>query len=547
MAHVSAVAAVAASTNNYNSPHSQQKRPAPLDIPDDHEEPPRLDGRPRRLTISDTSDSEEDSPILTALDSSAALILVHDDSGEPQNINFDFSDDEDGEDDGDIVSPVFEIRRTSIPQLPPVRVFLYLLSPFLKLGALTTLTVADRLPLKYGLPALFVCAIASAFSRQVWYLLARYMRKADLMEIVCDTFAKSRRKEEAAEVYQVECEARDSESVRLLLPYLPPNLILRLLVVLLCGGAVFFLSLGQSLGSQRVVFASWLSILTYIAWLTCVIYAHAKGVLYVEDDTSSTWKGIFTIAFTFCTSSTLPLYASLKSGQNPISTAKTPKSRSFRVLSLFSVSCATLLVLPVVIFAALPNIPQTRSSSAQHSSSLSAATLLLGTAQPLLTIPVLPIRVARTNINLTHTLIVPLLIILTFALSLFPPPSQLTSLSITIITATTFALALASTYLLPCILHISVHTFKRPINIVIPRTPLLPTPSGSSGSGNGWASSGLAPTEARADVNELLQRKERALQQRQLRKRIVWDVGVWVQLGVFAVCATLALASLVSR
>lgn len=195
MAHVSAVAAVAASTNNYNSPHSQQKRPAPLDIPDDHEEPPRLDGRPRRLTISDTSDSEEDSPILTALDSSAALILVHDDSGEPQNINFDFSDDEDGEDDGDIVSPVFEIRRTSIPQLPPVRVFLYLLSPFLKLGALTTLTVADRLPLKYGLPALFVCAIASAFSRQVWYLLARYMRKADLMEIVCDTFAKSRRKE----------------------------------------------------------------------------------------------------------------------------------------------------------------------------------------------------------------------------------------------------------------------------------------------------------------------------------------------------------------
>jgi len=47
--------------------------------------------------------------------------------------------------------------------------------------------------------------------------------------------------------------------------------------------------------------------------------------------------------------------------------------------------------------------------------------------------------------------------------------------------------------------------------------------------------------------DELLQRKEIALQRRQARKRIVWDIGVWLQLGLFAVGSALALSGLVSR
>lgn len=35
-------------------------------------------------------------------------------------------------------------------------------------------------------------------------------------------------------------------------------------------------------------------------------------------------------------------------------------------------------------------------------------------------------------------------------------------------------------------------------------------------------------TATRSVYDELLQRKERALQKRQSRKRIVWDVGVWL-------------------
>ncbi|KAF6747852.1 hypothetical protein DFP72DRAFT_1074939 [Ephemerocybe angulata] len=586
MATTAAMAAIAASSR-HNSPYAHHKRPTPLSINTEDDNEPRFDGRPRRLSLGAESSDDEDSPILSALDSSAALILVHDDDAQDAANHFEFSDDDgDPEEHDDIVSPIFEIRRTSIPPLPPTTVFLYLLAPFLKLGALSILPAGAELPLRYGLPALFVLAIASAFSRQIWYLLARYLRKADLTEILCDTFAKARGKERQRRIVRLCVRVGTAvyssflailylhESIHLLLPYLPQPILLRLLVILICGTTVFFLSLGPSLGSKRVVFASWLSILIYVAWLICASFAHAKGSLFVESGwihgTPSVWKGIFAIAFTFCTSSSLPLYASLKSGRNPVSTTKTPRSRSFRILSFISVLCATLLILPIVIFAAKPNIPATRSSSLQIPhflegtllgklphidpsikairtalASLSAAILLLGTPQPLLTIPALPIRVARTTINLTRTLLVPSIIILTLVFSLLSPTSFGLHF-ITFLALTTVALALTSTYILPCILHICVHFFKRPVSIVVPRTPMLPTtstPATSTGPGPG-VSPDATP---RTLTDELLLRKERALQRKQFRKRIVWDVGVWVQLGVFAVGGALAAASLVSR
>lgn len=196
MATTATIAAVVASNNKnkVNSPYGQQtRRPTPLPLPDDEDHLPRLDTRPRNLPVGSEDSDNEDSPEPSAIDSSAALILVHDDSQDSQN-PFDFSDEDDGEDD-DIVSPIFEIRRTTIPPLPPRNVFLYLLAPFLKFGALNILPAADRLDLKYGLPALFLFAICSAFSRQLWYMLARYLRKADLPEVLCDTFAKARGKE----------------------------------------------------------------------------------------------------------------------------------------------------------------------------------------------------------------------------------------------------------------------------------------------------------------------------------------------------------------
>lgn len=146
----------------------------------------------------DASDGE-DSP-LSALDSSTALILVHDDEDE-EDSHFLFTDDEDereggreDEDDDELVSPMFELRRSAVfPPLPPSLVFLYLLMPYLRLGALSM--PYTQLPLKYGLPALFLSALAAAFTRQIWYMLARYVRKAKMSDVLLDTFARGRDKE----------------------------------------------------------------------------------------------------------------------------------------------------------------------------------------------------------------------------------------------------------------------------------------------------------------------------------------------------------------
>lgn len=42
----------------------------------------------------------------------------------------------------------------------------------------------------------------------------------------------------------------------------------------------------------------------------------------------------------------------------------------------------------------------------------------------------------------------------------------------------------------------------------------------------------MKPTHARSRTlgDELLQRKERALQRKQFKKRVVWDIGVWALL-----------------
>lgn len=135
---------------------------------------------------------------------------------------------------------------------------------------------------------------------------------------------------------------------------------------------VAYLSYARSLRSRRIVFTTWLSIATYVAWLGCTIYAHIHGLLEAHSSAAPIWQGIgafynnitpidmlnfcaATTAFAFCSSSTLPLYASLKSTSHPISTSKTPRSRSFRMLSLFSAAIAISLLLPSVIFSAFPN------------------------------------------------------------------------------------------------------------------------------------------------------------------------------------------------
>ena len=137
-----------------------------------------------------------------------------------------------------------------------------------------------------------------------------------------------------------------------------------------------------------------------------------------------------------------------------------------------------------------------------------AASLLLSIPSLVITTPALPIPFSlrrATNFPLSKALTY----LLTIALSVLPASVTRVGSDIVLL------LAFASTYMVPALLHIVIHNFRRPLSIVIP--PTTPNTSGP-----------LTPSDSRND--ELLQRKERTLQRRRLGRRLVWDIGVWVML-----------------
>ncbi|KAK0464339.1 uncharacterized protein EV420DRAFT_1037420 [Desarmillaria tabescens] len=469
----------------------------------------------RRLSISSSGSS---SPVLSSLDSSSALILVHDDD-----------DDDNTRYDDDDTDALFEIGRPFVQPLEPSVVLLYLLSPFLKLGA--TLLPYTGLPLKLGLPALFLFAVLAAFIRRIWYMLARYTRKGDVEDIVLDSFARRRGRGKerlrsvlrsvvrggtgALRVFLAALYIRESAEV--LLPLLPSDLPFSPEPVLCIGIAVVVLPfcLAQSLASKRIVYCTGLSILTYILWLTLVAVAYHKGTLKTNPSWTkmgSLWQGITTIAFAFTSSTTLSLYASLKAGIPSVTTAKRPISHSFMPLSLISVAVAVLLTFPLMIFASPPSQLRIEEEFGYpldpYIIFFNSLTLLLTVPSILVTLPSLPIpeRVRQsTNVPLSKLAI----FALTSLLSLVP------ATIFAVVSDVLLACCLSSTYILPAFLHIVIHYFKRPLSIIMPSTP---SPYHRSGE------------DSPSSHDELLQRKERALQRSQTRKRIIWDMGVWVLL-----------------
>ncbi|KAJ7022427.1 hypothetical protein C8F04DRAFT_1223887 [Mycena alexandri] len=447
---------------------------------------------PRRLSTS--SSSGESSPILANFNSSTSLILVHDDDDESSS-PFDFPDEDEDVPD----SPEFEIRRAYSPPMAPSLVFLYLLSPYLKLGAL--FLPNTQLPLKFGIPPLLIFAVLSAFSRQIWYMLARYMRKADLEDIVLDAFARGRGRERQRTWLRTIVRGGTGllrvlvafiylrESVHIILPLLPEDLPLPPRPVVTGAFTLLLLPLvsAQSLGSKRIVYATWTSIATYLIWFCCVAVAHANGTLEINPGwlrMGTFWQGITTTAFAFTSSSTLPLYASLKAGTPPSGLSKSSASRSFRTLSSLSVVVAVGFTLPLIFFTAHQN------AAIPFIASLNALTLLLAIPSVLVTAPPFPIpahvRRATSALPAPFSKHLPFLIL---AASLSLVPSRVAR----VLSDVLLACACAGTFFLPALVHITTHFFKRPLAI-------------------------------------LLQRKERALQKRQFRKRVVWDVGVWTLL-----------------
>ncbi|PSR72224.1 hypothetical protein PHLCEN_2v11899 [Hermanssonia centrifuga] len=441
---------------------------------------------PRSATSSDSFGSGRRSPI-HGFDSSAALILVpeteeheeqYGDFAEHDTTPFDFSsDDEEREDEEQLDEP----RSSTVPPLSSISVFLYLLSPLLKLGALLSIDEAAELPLNWALPALFFFAGLCAFTRQIWYMLAKYVRRADTEEVLLETFTRGRGRERRRQnirsaVRLITGLLRVSlgavylrASADAVLPLVPERLLLpsRITVSAILALGISPLCFASSLDASTVLYATWTSVASYTAWVACTAYAHGQGILDIstrDESLGTLWQGLSIIAFTFTTSSTLPLYAALKGTREP--GVKYKRSKSFKLLSALAIIIATLLILPPTIFRTMTTAPvgpisfsnsyvwnpttQSRSQETQSPTLafkslmafLSAATLVLSIPSLLVTTPPFRIPVAiRRNTNLPISRI--LLFFTILIISLLPSPVfRITSDAVLV-------LAFFSTYAVP--------------------------------------------------------------------------------------------------
>jgi hypothetical protein len=113
------------------------------------------------------------------------------------------------------------------------------------------------------------------------------------------------------------------------------------------------------------------------------------------------------------------------------------------------------------------------------------------------------------------------------------------------------AAAFIATYFFPALMHVTIHNFRRPLSLIMPsRTPSDgPPPTSSTATytnrhhtedhGNNESSgSPLLPRGSPIPLSdELLRRKETALQWKQWKKRLVWDIAAWVLVGPVSLLA----------
>jgi hypothetical protein len=128
--------------------------------------------------------SSVDSESAPGLSASRLILLPNDDLEE-------YTTDDDDDNEDNVPQPA--THQLPVPPLSPSVVFLYLLSPYLRLGAIYAADIGD-IPFTYGLAGLVVAASLSAFCRQIWFLLGRYLRKSSTEDIHIHIFARRHRR-----------------------------------------------------------------------------------------------------------------------------------------------------------------------------------------------------------------------------------------------------------------------------------------------------------------------------------------------------------------
>src|ERR1700677_1861695 len=117
------------------------------------------------------------------------LVLVNE--VDSPNEELDFSSDDEMSDH--FSARLDRLNSSAIPPLPPTLVFLYLSVPYLQSGPM--FLAFSEAPLSHTLPTLLVSALFAALTRQLWYLLARYLRKTDTEDVILDILARGVGKE----------------------------------------------------------------------------------------------------------------------------------------------------------------------------------------------------------------------------------------------------------------------------------------------------------------------------------------------------------------
>ncbi|THH09292.1 hypothetical protein EW146_g8724 [Bondarzewia mesenterica] len=421
--------------------------------------------RSSQSSLNSIDQDSQTSPLIHESQSSAALILVQDDGDDPSSTPFDFSSDDDLADD--FSAHLDRVKASPIPPLPPTLIFLYLLTPFLKLGPM--FMPSTEVLLAHSIPALLLFAFFAACSRQLWYMLAKYVHKADLEEVMLDAFARGRGKERRRRALRLIVSIHLSLQVIFDYPLTLLSCGIRIgghvapvcpckVACILTDSAEHVVGFDHLAVLLGVLFGFQTTRLHYIGISFCIYrLVRVRLICSYEGHAGST------IAFTFASSWTLPLYASLQGSAQPLSTTK-KKRRSFKLLSVVSIALAVALTLPLCFFAAHPNPPETSARPRNPAiAAFNVVILMLTIPSLVITTPHLPVPLSiRRSTNLPISMIA--VFVLVVLLSLLPR---------------------------------GISAFDR-------------------------------PATSRDETDELLQRKERTLQRRRLTRRLVWDVMAWV-------------------
>ena len=159
-------------------------------------------------------------------------------------------------------------------------------------------------------------------------MLTKYIHKADLEEVVADTFARGVGKERTRLTWRYIVRGsvvalrvllstlylrgtfpplsffcllltRPSAAATVLLPLFPNELSIppRAIITVILALIALPLSLSSSLASKSIIYSTWTALLAYVVWFASATFAHARGTLASNPEWSETgrlWHGLGT-------------------------------------------------------------------------------------------------------------------------------------------------------------------------------------------------------------------------------------------------------------